>query len=385
MKFDTIYIMKPIKIFTLSALLLLAACGGQEMDKKEKLKMLEKQYAELGVEIKNLKAEIARSGGKLEEPQGKTIAVTQPVPTTFIHSIDVLGKVDGEENVKLAAQMGGNVVRVNAAVGDKVSKGQILVETDNAAMIQAIEEVKSQREFANTMFQKQKRLWEQNIGSEVQYLSAKNNVDALDKRIATLQQQIDMTRIKSPISGVVDQFDVKPGQMLVPGMPVISVVNNSKLKIKAELAESYINKVKPGNRVMVSVPDAGKTIETRIKYAGQAVHTLNRTFNVEMPLNKEQQEGLLPNMSAKVQIIDYEKPNAIVLPESMVQKSADGYYVMIAEKGSNGKFIAKRKVVTVGQSYNGKVEIANGLTSSDKVISSGYLGLNEGEEITVSK
>lgn len=385
MKIDTKYTMKPIKIFTMSALLLLAACGGQEVDKKEKLKQLEKQYAELGVEIQQLKAEIQKSGGKLEEPQGKTIAIVKPEPATFIHSIDVLGKVDGEENVKLGAQMGGNVVRVNAGVGDKVSKGQILVETDNAAMVQAIEEVKSQREFANTLYQKQKRLWEQNIGSEVQYLSAKNNVDALDKRIATLQQQIDMTRIKSPITGIIDQFDVKPGQMLVPGMPVISVVNNSKLKIKAELAESYINKVKPGNRVIVSVPDAGKQIETRIKYSGQAVNSLNRTFNVEMPLTKDQQNGLLPNMSAKVQIIDYEKPNAIVLPESMVQKSAKGYYVMIAEPGKDGKYIARKKVVTVGETYNGKIEIAGGLTTSDNVISAGYLGLNEGEEITVSK
>jgi membrane fusion protein, multidrug efflux system len=379
MKFTT---MKTIKITTLALSLFLVACG--EKSKQELLKEKEKELIALTKEVNTLRKEVTATSTDTAAANSKTVVAVPVSATVFNHSIDVMGKVDGEENVRIGAQMGGNATSVNVSVGDKVSKGQVLAQTDNSAMVQALEEVKSQRAFANTLYEKQERLWKQNIGSEVQYLSAKNNVDAMDKRIATLNQQIAMTQLRSPINGVVDMVDVKPGQMLVPGMPVIGVVNKSKLKLQSELSENYISKVKKGNKVLVSIPDAGVTFETYIKYSGQQINALNRTFTVEMPIEKKYYEQLTPNMIAKISIVDYTAKDVVVLPVGVIQKDKKNKYVFVV-KQSGKKTIAIKQIIKTGQTYNGKAEITEGLKAGDKVITVGYQSLQENDEINFGK
>jgi membrane fusion protein (multidrug efflux system) len=378
----TIY-MKPMKITVIALSLFVAACGGKK-SKADQLKEKEKELVALTREVETLRKEVMATSKDSSAANAKTV-VAMPVKTTpFVHSIDVLGKVDSDENVRIGAEMGGNATSVNVQVGDKVTKGQLLAQTDNAAMIQGLEEIKSQRAFANTLYEKQERLWKQNIGSEVQYLSAKNNVDALDKRLATLNQQIAMSQLRSPINGVVDMVDVKPGQMLVPGMPVIGIVNKNKLKLQSELAESYISKVKKGNTVLVNIPDANLQFETTIKYTGQAINALNRTFIVEMPIDKKYFDQLTPNMIAKISIVDYENKNAVALPVGVIQKDKKNKYVFVAE--TNGKkTIAVKRIVQTGQTHNGKVEITEGLKEGDKVITIGYQSLQENDQINIGK
>ncbi|HYG53646.1 MAG TPA: efflux RND transporter periplasmic adaptor subunit [Flavobacteriales bacterium] len=382
--------MKPIKITALALSLFLVACGGSEKSKKEQLKekqeelkAKEAEVAKLASEVEKLRKEVGGTGEE-EEIGTKTVVSTEMVPTTFTHGIDVMGKIDGDENVKIGGEMGGSVTKVYVKVGDKVSRGQLLAETDNATMMQGLQELKLQRNFAYTLFEKQERLWKQNIGSEVQYLSAKNNVDALDSRIATLNQQIAMSRIKSPINGTVDAVDIKPGQVIAPGMPVIGIVNKTNLKVKAEMAEAYINNVKKGNSAIVKVPDASLEFDTKIKYSGQQIDPLNRTFNVEMNIDKKHYDRLAPNMVAKISIIDYENKNALVLPSTVVQKDANGKYVLILVE-EKGKYRAKKTPVETGMSYKGYVEITKGLSTGDKVITIGQTGLTDGEIVKIQK
>lgn len=365
--------MKTHQISLLFLALFLAACGG-EKSKADLLKEKEKELAALTKEVKALRDEIAK--GKTTTTEAKSVAITKVTPAPFAHSIQVLGTIDSDENVKLASQTGGSVVRIAVKVGDKVSKGQLLVETDNAALVQTLEEIKTQRTLAATLFEKQERLWKQNIGSEVQYLSAKTNLEALDKRMNTLTQQLSLTRIVSPINGTVDVMDVKPGQVLAPGMPVISVVNKNNLKIKAELAEGYIGKVKKGNRVMVSIPDVNLSFETNVHYAGQAIGQLNRTFNIEMNVDKKYFDVLAPNMIARLAIVDYEVEKAITLPVNVVQKDAQQKFVFVAENDGKNKVAVKRPVKT-GETHNGKIEIVEGLKEGDEVVTSGFQTLQE--------
>ncbi len=374
--------MKTIKFATLALAMILVSCG--EKTKQEQLKEKEKELIALTKEVNTLRKEVAATSKDTASANSKTVVASPVSTSTFLHSIDVLGKVDGDENVRIGSQMGGNATSVNVTVGDKVTKGQLLAQTDNSTMVQAMEEVKSQRSFANVLYEKQERLWKQNIGSEVQYLSAKNNVDAMDKRIATLNQQIAMTQLRSPINGVVDMVDVKPGQMLIPGMPVIGIVNKSKLKLNSELSENYISKVKKGDQVLVSIPDAGVTFETYIKYSGQQINPLNRTFTVEMPIEKKHYEKLTPNMVAKISIVDYSKKDAVVLPVGVIQKDQKNKYVFVV-KQSGKKMLAAKQIIKTGQTYNGKVEIIEGLKAGDKVITVGYQSLQENDEINFGK
>lgn len=374
--------MKPIKLTALALTLFIVACG--EKSNVEKLKEKEKELIALTKEVNALRKEVAATSKDTASANSKTVVATAVPVAEFTHSIDLLAKVDCEEDVHLAPQMGGNATGVYVSVGDKVTKGQLLAQTDNSTMVQGLEEVKSQRAFANTIFEKQERLWKQNIGSEVQYLSAKNNVEALDKRIETLNQQIAMTQLRSPINGVVDMVEVKPGQMLVPGMPVIGVVNKSKLKLQSEISESYINKVKKGDKVLVAIPDAGVTFETSIKYAGQLIDVLNRTFMVEMPIDKKYNDQLTPNMVAKISIIDYQNKNTVVLPVGVIQKDKSNKYVYVV-KTNGKKTVAGKQIIKTGQTYNGKVEILEGLKVGDKVITVGYQSLQENDEINFGK
>lgn len=377
--------MKRIILIALPFVLLLSACSTEEPDKKAELQKLEKEYADLGSKIQKLKEEISKTGMSDAELNARAIAFTEVQPSPFIHTIDVLGMIEGDENVVVSAEMPGTVLRVLVQVGDRVTKGQLLAELENGTMTQSYEEVKSQRDFAQTIFDKQKRLWDQNIGSEVQYLSAKNNLDAMNKRLATIQEQIDMSRLRSPINGTVDAVDVKAGQLLAPGMPGISVVNTNRLKLNAEIAESYITKIKNGSTVIVNVPDAGKEFTTKVKYSGQAVNKLNRTFNVNVQLSSKEAEGLYPNMSAKLRIVDYENKNAFVLPISAIIKTDKGDKVFLAVEEKKGKWKAKSVPVKLGSTYNSKVEVQEGLKAGDRVITTGQQAVADGEYINFSK
>lgn len=357
--------------------LILTSCGNSE--KTESLTDLKSKQAELKTQL----AEIASKINKLEGDSAQKMTLVEAAPITpeiFKTYINVQGKVDAEESVSLSSEMPGTITKINVKVGDEVTKGQVLAETDARALQQSIADLETNAVLVNQLYEKQKALWEQKIGTEVQFLQAKTQKESIEKKMATLQEQIRMTKIISPINGTVDAVDIKLGQLTAPGMPAIRVINFNNLKLKADLAESYTSRVHKGDEVMIKFPDGNDTLTTKVNYASRAINALNRTFSVEMLLDNKKEYH--PNQIALVSINDYKSSKPVlVVPVNYIQKDLKGAtYVLIAE---NGK--ATKRYVKIGKEYNGRAEIMEGLTESDALITSGYDSVNEGDTIKVKK
>lgn len=353
----------------------MAACspGTETNNKQAKLDSLKSVQADIKEQIAKLEEEIAKeNGGKKDS--ATLVGVEVIKPEVFSSFIEIQGKVDADENVTLSAEMGGTVTKINVKEGDEVRKGQVLAETDNKMIVQGMAEVQTQLDLANNLYQKQKSLWDQKIGTEMQYLQAKTQKEALEKRMASMQEQLDMTRIKSPIDGQVDAVDIKIGQVTAPGMPAIRVVNFNNLKVVGEVPESHASKVKKGNPVLVYFPDTKDSLRSNITFAARVINPLNRTFTVEVNLGNKQEYH--PNMITVIKIIDYTKEDAIVVPVKIIRRTEKGDFVYVVD---NGK--AVKRTVQYSRVYNGIAEITSGLKTGDKLIVSGYNGLNEGESV----
>ena len=357
-----------------AAALLLSACGGKQ---PEDLAGLKSKQAELKTQLAEIGAKIA----KLEGDSGKksTLVEAAPVKADIFRSyINVQGRVDAEESVSLSSQMPGTIVKIDVKTGDEVRKGQVLAETDARALEQSISDLQTNMELVNQLYEKQKALWDQKIGTEVQYLQAKTQKESVEKKLSALQEQLRMTKIVSPIDGTVDAIDIKLGQLTAPGIPAIRVINFNNLKIKADLAESYASKVHKGDEVLVKFPDTNDTLSTNISFAARAINPMNRTFGVEIILDNKKEYH--PNQVAVLQINDYKSAKPLIsVPVIYLQKdSQGGNFVMIAE---NNK--AVKHPVKLGREYNGNVEILEGLDETDHLITNGHIGLNEGDAVKV--
>lgn len=366
-------------LILLAGALIFTSCGNSATNNKQaELDALLRQQAELSDKITKLRDELQSENG---DNTGIKLVTTETFrPALFRHFVEVQARVDGDETVNVSPRTQGTVNAIMVKPGDRVSKGQVIATLDDQIIRQTKEEVETQYNFANNVYQKQKNLWDQKIGSEIQYLTAKNNKESLEKRLASINEQLDLTKIKSPVSGTVDNLPIKIGQTVAPGMTAATVVNLSSMKVKGEVGESYAGKIGKGDDVVLYFPDLNKEIQTKVGYASKAINTLNRTFNVEVPLSNTESEMLNPNMVVVLKISDYRNENAFIVPVDLLQRSGEGSYIMTAVQ-KDGKLIAVRKVVETGLIYNGKAEVLSGLTESDAVISQGYRDLNEGQVI----
>lgn len=360
---------------------ILIACGGNNAaDKKTELENLKKQQAEIAEQIKKMEAEM--SSGKTNEVDNqkeKLVAVIPIISQQFKHYIEIQGRVDADENVSVSPKMPGVVMNILVKEGDKVSKEQTLAELDNKMIYQNLEEVKTSYEFAKTVFEKQKRLWEQKIGTEIQFLTAKNNKESLEKRLAALQEQYEMTKIKSPINGTVDAVIPKVGEAVMPGLPSFKVVNFSNFKVKARVPENYIGKMKINDLVEIHFPDVDKKFSAPISFVGRVIDANSRTFDIEIKMNTNDFE-VNPNMLAILKINDFTEEKALVVPINTIQRSENESYVFIAN-AENGKQVAKKIMVKQGMYYGSQVHILDGLKEGDKLISIGYQDLTNGQAI----
>ena len=369
-----------IKSIIVLALVIIAAACSSTVDKKAELDKLKKQHDQIAEQIKKLESELKvndSTSTKLTD-----VMVTEVQPSEFNHYIEVQGKVDGQDNVAVAPQMPGVVTAVYVKEGDVVRKGQVLAQLDDNVIQQQIAGVKQQLDFATSLYLKQKSLWDQQIGSEVQYLTAKNNKESLEKNLATLHQQVEMYKIKAPINGTVEEVGVKVGQMAAAGAtPVFRVVNFSSAKIMADIAEVYAPKVKVGNDVLIFFPDFNQELKSKIIFSSKYINPTNRSFQIEIHLGASKVE-YRANMIAVVKINDYRNPKALVLPVNLVKDSQEGKYIYVSHEEA-GKTIAHKQKVEVGQIYNGLAEITSGLQVGDKVISTGFNSLVEGQPLSL--
>ncbi|MCS6821564.1 MAG: efflux RND transporter periplasmic adaptor subunit [Microscillaceae bacterium] len=369
--------MQRIAIFLFSLSFLLA-CGSET--KEAKLARLKAQHKQIAQEISRLEKEIGRKTGAKEQDNIRTkiVSVKEISYQPFQHFIDLQGRIEAKQNINMSAKMPGTITRVYVTEGMAVAAGQALAEIDNTQILQAIQEVETQLSFAQTLYLKQKDLWDNKIGTEVQFLTAKNQKESLEKRLASLKDQLDKTIIRSSIAGTVDEVYAKIGESTAPGAPCVRVVNLSDLRLVADVAEAHVSKIKIGTKAIVEIPDTKKEFNATVSFYSKAINPTNRTFKVEVRLPAD--ADLRPNMYAKLKIVDYEVKDAITIPINVIQNSEEGSFVMIATTENNRQVARKRKV-TVGQTYNKLAEIKEGLSVGDKLITIGYLDLNDGDII----
>jgi len=366
-----------IKVLILS--MLLVSCGGNK-DKKAQLKILKSEYEKLGEKIKKLEKEIGSetNGSNIKEVQ---VTAEEIILKPFNHYVEVQGKVDGEENVTVTSKTIGVITNILVKEGQNVKKGQVLAIMDNSILTQSLQEIKTSQIYLIDLYEKQKKLWEQKIGSEVQYLTAKNNKEAADNKLKTLQEQIDLYNITSPIEGTIEEIPVKVGQALQPGSIAFRVVNFSSIKVTADVAESYSTIIHSGDDVNINFPDNNKKITAKVTFSSKYINPVNRTFLVEAKLD-EVNIDYRANMIAIMEIVDYAAKNAIVLPLNIIQSDNNNKYIFVVENVGN-KTVARKKIVTTGRSYNGEVEITSGLKAGEKIITIGYQSLEDGIKIVL--
>ncbi len=360
-------------VLLLFASAVITACGGETKDPAAALAKLKDEKAQIEQKIADLEKQVEKPAPKI-----RTVGLSEITIAPFRHFIDLQGKVDASESVMATAKMAGALKRVYVKNGDNVKKGQLLAEIDDNMLQKSLAEIEGQLATATDIYNRQKGLWDQKIGTEVALIQAKNGKESLERSIATLKEQISMTKIYAPTSGSVDYVILKQGEAIAPGMPLCNILNLSNLKVKGDVTEAYTAKVRKGDPVQVFFPDMDKEINTRITFVSKTINPSSRTFSVECALPGT---GYRANQVAVMKIIDYQNPKAVIIPVNLIQTAADGDFVLVAEKSADKQATVKKVTVKQGQNYGGQVEILNGLSKGDWVISTGFQDVNAGETV----
>jgi RND family efflux transporter MFP subunit len=384
-----------LKLFTISLIMLAVACGGGSNSieaKKAGLEKLKKQALELNAQIATLEKEIEKVGGKEQAPA--VLVVVAPIANQdFNHFIEIQGKVESESVSYVTPRAGGGQVKaLFIKRGDRVKKGQLILQLDNslikqsaAAAAQNLETVKAQAALAKSVYEKQKNLWEQNIGSEIQLLTAKTNAEASASQLKAATEQLGMvkdqlsyTSVYSDVDGVAEEVNVKVGE-LFGGAGQIKIVNTEKLKLTSLVPENYAGKIKVGTEATLVFPDIQKTLDTKLGVVGTVIDPLSRSFFIEAKLPND--KNFRPNQLVQVKIKDYTKKDAIIIPINLIQNDDKGKFIYVAVT-ENGKLIARKKSVVVGEFYGNNIEIISGLNAGEQMITEGFQSLYDGQNLT---
>jgi len=374
-------------IYIIIAIVFVSACTENKQstldNKKKDLVKFNEQLEELKSKISSLEKEIILLDTAKSISKPKLVSVEPLKSSYFKHFIDIQGNIESLDNVMVGSTMGGQVVKVNVKEGDVVSAGQVLAETDSRIARESLAQLETNYQFAKTTFERQQRLWDQKIGSEIQYLQAKTQFEGAEKSKASLQAQLDMSRIKSPINGVVDMVGIKMGEVAPPGIGVFRVVNTNRMKLVARLADSYLSYVKPNDPVQVVIRETGDTINANITFISKSVNLMNRTFTIEADL-KNLPASVRPNMIANVSINDKNLENALVINSNIVQRDQTGQNFVLVSETQNGTMTAKKKMVKIGLIYRDKVVIEEGLKVGEKIITTGYQEAADGQTLLIN-
>ena len=368
----------------LLSLFLSVSCGSNEKkagsleNKKAQLEKLRKEQGELSGKIKMLEEEIAKLDTSAASLSKAKLVGTIPVAVQdFSHFIDLQGKIDADQISYIAPPngQGGVVTEIYIKEGDLVKKGQLVLKLDDKLLRQQIKINETQLGLAKELLQRTENLWKQNIGTEVQLLQARAQVESLERAIATSNEQIRQFTVYAPAAGVADVVNVRVGEFFTGATqlgPQIRIVNNSTLKALVEVPENYMSRVGPGSTVYVSVPDANQEFTSTIRRTSMLINPNTRTFTAEASVPGG---TLRPNAVATIRIKDYSAPNAVVIPVNLVQSDEKGKYVYVLEKDAAGRTMASKKIVITGESYKDLIEIKSGLESGMLLISEGYQGV----------
>ena len=368
--------------FILLALVIFSCEQTDEIKAKQsELSQAKEELFTLKSKITRLEAELVELGFVEANPNLTLVSTISVNPKLFLHQVDVRGAVQSRNNVLISTETAAVVQNILVVEGQQVQKGQLLITQDGEVLNRTIEELESSLELATTMFERQKKLWEQNIGTEVQYLEMKNRKESLDLKLATTKSQLNKTKVKAPFNGVVDMIDVRVGEMAQPGMPIIRLVSMSNMYIKADVSGSFIGKFHKGQKVKVYFPSTDYTIDSKISSIGQVINPNNRTFELEISIPANGAK-VKPNMITVLTLADYENENAIAIPTNIIQSDRMGNYAFLVQE-EEGKSVVHRVDIETGITYGNETEIKQGLSGGETLVHKGGIGLTDGGIVEV--
>ncbi len=374
-------------IFTLIAFL--SACGGAKQDgldgKKTLLKEKKKQLDQISADIRVLEKEIQSldPNFKLTREDATLVTALELKKNSFESYLEVQGSVESDKNIIISSETNGIIRSLPVDEGQYVAQGQLLAAQGSEVVNNQIIEVQTRLALAETVFEKRKNLWEQKIGTEIQYLEAKNNVASLKSQLNTLSAQAGLSNTYAPFSGVVEKILARRGQNAAPGAPILRLVSSGQVNVIAEVSESYLGKIKMGSIVKIEFPALDKEVEAAISRISETINPENRTFIIEAKLNNADR-SLKPELLAKVKLKDYAQSDAVVVPTNLIQRDKVGDFIFtIIQKDK--KTTAQKVYVKRGKTYNNQTEILSGLKGDETIVNDGFREVVDGEKLKIIK
>lgn len=389
--------MKNIKnIFSLLFIsILFTSCGGEKntdsvatvieagdvAKMKTKRDIVLKSYDSIGKILGTLETAISEKQTLKRLPLVTSYIVND---TLFEHFIDIQGDVDTKENIIIYPEFAGTLTNIYVKEGQNVSKGQTLARIDDGGLSNQLAQMNTQYQLAKTTFERQKRLWDQKIGSEIQFLQAKANMEGLDNSVKQMQSQLGKTKVRAPFSGTVDKIITDQGQVVSPGAnQLMRIVSLKNMYVKASIPETYLGTIKKGTSVNVNIPSLGQNIEGKVRQVGSFINPNNRTFEIEINISNKA-KLIKPNLVANLEINDYSKANAIIIPDNVIQENAQGdKYVYIISNLENSEGTVIKTKVNLGLSYNSFIEVLDGIKSGDVIVKDGAITMRDGLTVKV--
>ncbi|MFH6768432.1 efflux RND transporter periplasmic adaptor subunit [Gaetbulibacter aquiaggeris] len=303
----------------------------------------------------------------------------------FVHYLELQGNVQTKQNLVIYPEMGGILEHVYVKEGQRVTKGQLLAKLDDGGLSQQLAQLQIQTDLAKTTFDRQERLWNQKIGSEIQYLQAKSSFEAQQKLVNQVKSQLSKTNVTAPFTGIVDDVITNQGSVVAPGQtPIIRIINLDNMYIETEVPESYISNVSVNKAVIVEIPILGKTIEGIIRQASNFINPDNRTFKIEIAVpNKD--GAIKPNLTARLKINDYTNPNAMLIPQSVISENAEGdqYIYLVNNKNTEDEATAQRTIISTGKTQGDVIEVLTGLSDNAEIINEGARSVQDGQLVKI--
>ncbi|MFA9371677.1 MAG: efflux RND transporter periplasmic adaptor subunit [Labilibaculum antarcticum] len=369
------------KLLIASIIPFVFACSAKDaetdMNKAEQLKLYKSELAVLKTKISDLETEI-RSTNKEEETIN--VSIEKLSTSKFEHFIQVTGNVQADKNITITPETAGNIISINVIEGQHVNKGDLLGKLNTSQIQRSIDEVKTNLALVTTIFERQERLWNQKIGSEIEYLQAKANKEGLERNLEGLEAQKDMAIITAPFSGIVDEIHQKKGELASPSIAFAQLVNIDKVYVEGYVSESFLNYIKAGEVVELDFPAINYQTQAKINRTSNVIDPGNRSFKIRINLNNPK-HMIKPNLISVVKIKDYEVKEALVVPSIIIKKDFEGNYLYVAKQ--EGKHLVARKTyVDVSKTYNNVSMIESGLSLGDQIITEGFSQVVNGSLIS---
>jgi len=383
---------KLLSILAISTLLI--SCGGDKNNSVEDIvasndvEKIQAKRNELTTKQQEIHDQLKVLDTKLDElnPEKNVPLITAFAAKTeeFNHYLELQGSVETKQNLVINAEMSGILNKVYVKEGDKVSKGQTLAKIDDGGMSQQLAQLQIQADLAKTTFERQKRLWDQKIGSEIQYLQAKSNYEGQVSAVNQMKSQLSKSTIVAPFSGIIDDVITEAGSVVSPGQtPILRIVNLSDMYIQTDVPENYISDVTKGKEVKVSFPVLGRSIDTKVRQTGNFINPDNRTFKIEIEVpNKE--KDIKPNLTARLRINDYTSKDALLIPQSIISENAEGeQYIYLLDSINGQEAVARQQIIKTGKTQGDVIEVLEGLNDGDQIIDEGARSVKDGQAVKI--